>query len=142
MIILPVYGQHLKQILITMGGMIVAEQLILRHLGSGHAFALPKPATLRGSFIFGDVAIEKYRLLAVLVGLGVFAAMLLVLNRTSVGLLIRAGVENREMVEALGYRIRRAVRRRVRRRLGARRSRRRDVGAVPARRVSLGWAAT
>ena len=33
--------------------------------------------------------------------------MLLVLNRTRIGLLVRAGVENREMVEALGYRIRR-----------------------------------
>ncbi len=33
--------------------------------------------------------------------------MLLVLNRTRVGLLVRAGVENREMVEALGFRIRR-----------------------------------
>jgi branched-chain amino acid transport system permease protein len=33
--------------------------------------------------------------------------MFLVLNRTKVGLLIRAGVENGEMVEALGYRIRR-----------------------------------
>ena len=33
--------------------------------------------------------------------------MLLVLNRTKIGLLIRAGVENGEMVEALGYRIRR-----------------------------------
>jgi branched-chain amino acid transport system permease protein len=37
----------------------------------------------------------------------VFAIMFLVLNRTKIGLLIRAGVENREMVEALGYRIRR-----------------------------------
>ena len=41
------------------------------------------------------------------VGLVVFVAMLLVLNRTKLGLLIRAGVENGEMVEALGYRIRR-----------------------------------
>jgi branched-chain amino acid transport system permease protein len=37
----------------------------------------------------------------------VFVAMFLVLNRTRIGLLIRAGVENRAMVEALGYRIRR-----------------------------------
>jgi branched-chain amino acid transport system permease protein len=37
----------------------------------------------------------------------VLAALLWVLNRTKLGLLIRAGVENREMVEALGYRIRR-----------------------------------
>ena len=57
--------------------------------------------------MLGDVAIEKYRLVAVVVGLMVFAAMFLVLNRTKIGLLIRAGVENREMVEALGYRIRR-----------------------------------
>jgi branched-chain amino acid transport system permease protein len=33
--------------------------------------------------------------------------MVLVLNRTRIGLLVRAGVENREMVEALGFRIRR-----------------------------------
>jgi branched-chain amino acid transport system permease protein len=41
------------------------------------------------------------------VGLVVFVTMLLVLNRTKIGLLIRAGVENSEMVEALGYRVRR-----------------------------------
>jgi len=45
--------------------------------------------------------------LAVVVGLAVFAAMWLVLNRTRLGLLVRAGVENPEMVESLGYRIRR-----------------------------------
>ena len=42
-----------------------------------------------------------------MVGLAVFAVMFLVLNRTKIGLLIRAGVENGEMVEALGYRVRR-----------------------------------
>jgi branched-chain amino acid transport system permease protein len=42
----------------------------------------------------------------VIVGLTVYALMALVLNRTKIGLLIRAGVENQEMVEALGYRIR------------------------------------
>ena len=42
---------------------------------------------------------------AVVLGLAVFARMTLMLNRTKIGLLIRAGVENREMVEALGYRI-------------------------------------
>ena len=105
-IIKPVYGQHLKQILITMGGLIVAEQLI--HVIWGpDIIALPKPMTLRGSFILGDIAIGKYRIAAVIVGLAVFAAMFLVLNRTRVGLLIRAGVEDGEMVEALGYRIRR-----------------------------------
>jgi len=105
-IIMPVYGQHLKQILITMGGMIVAEQLI-NVIWGAETIPLPLPTSLRGAIFLGDAAIEKYRLVAVIVGLLVFAAMFLVLNRTKIGLLIRAGVENDEMVESLGYRIRR-----------------------------------
>lgn len=105
-IIMPVYGQHLKQILITMGGMIVAEQMI-NVIWGAEQIPLPLPTGLRGSILLGDAAIEKYRLIAVVVGLLVFVAMFLVLNRSKLGLLIRAGVENGEMVEALGYRIRR-----------------------------------
>jgi branched-chain amino acid transport system permease protein len=105
-IVKPVYGQHLKQILITMGGMIVAEQLI-HVIWGAETIALPLPTALRGAILMGDAAVEKYRLVAVVVGLVVFIAMFLVLNRTKVGLLVRAGVENGEMVEALGYRIRR-----------------------------------
>jgi branched-chain amino acid transport system permease protein len=105
-LILPVYGQHLKQILMTTGGLIVAEQALYALWGP-QIIPMPLPTSLRGSFIFGDVAIAKYRVLATLIGLAVFIAIQLVLNRTKLGLLIRAGVENREMVEALGYRIRR-----------------------------------
>ncbi len=105
-IVRPVYGDHLKQILITTGGMIVAEQLILVLWGPDQ-IPVERPATLRGSFLVGDMAIEKYRLIAVAIGLAVFAGMMLLLNRTKIGLLIRAGVENKEMVEAMGYRIRR-----------------------------------
>lgn len=105
-LIVPVYGNHLKQILITMGGLIIAEQGLLALWGP-QQIPLPLPTSLRGSFIVGDVAIAKYRLLVMLVGIAVFAGMMLVLNRTKIGLLIRAGVENGEMVEALGYRVRR-----------------------------------
>ncbi len=105
-VIRPVYGDHLKQILVTMGGLIVCEQLI--HVVWGpDIIPLPRPATITGSFLIGDAAIERYRMLAVLVGLVVFVTMWLVLSRTKIGLLIRAGVENTEMVESLGYRIRR-----------------------------------
>ncbi|MDA9465269.1 branched-chain amino acid ABC transporter permease [Bradyrhizobium sp. CCBAU 53415] len=105
-LILPVYGQHLKQILMTTGGLIVAEQTLYALWGP-QIIPMPLPTSLRGSFILGDVAIARYRVLAMLIGLAVFIAIQLVLNRTKLGLLIRAGVENREMVEALGYRIRR-----------------------------------
>jgi branched-chain amino acid transport system permease protein len=105
-IVAPVYGQHLKQILITMGGLIIAQQLIIVLWGPVQ-IPLPVPTAFRGALIFGEVAIERDRLIAVVVGLIVFATMLAVLNKTKLGLLIRAGVENREMVEALGYRVRR-----------------------------------
>lgn len=101
-----VYGMHLRQILITMGGLIIAEQLVIVLWGA-NPLPLAKPASLRGSVILGTAAIEKYRLLAVVLGIVVYGALHLILNRTRLGLLVRAGVENREMVEALGYRIRR-----------------------------------
>lgn len=102
----PVYGMHLKQILITMGGMIVGEELI-KVMWGAQMVPLPMPEGMRGSVLLGDVAVEKFRLLAVGVGLAVLVLLLWVLNRTKVGLLIRAGVQDREMVESLGYRIRR-----------------------------------
>ena len=105
-IVRRVYGSHLMQILITVGGLIVAEQLIVVFWGP-QPLALAKPAAFRGSVVFGEIAVERYRLIAVVLGLIVFAAMHVILNRTRIGLLVRAGVENREMVEALGYRIRR-----------------------------------
>lgn len=102
LVVMPVYGNHLKQILITMGGLIVVEQLIYVVWGPD-AIPIPRPETLKGAFTFGDVVLEKYRLLAVAVGVVVFAAMVRVLTRTKIGLLVRAGVENTEMVESLGY---------------------------------------
>ena len=103
-IVRPVYRDHLRQILITMGALIVAEQIILAIWG-GAPIQVHRPAVLSGSIILGDVSIETYRIFAFLLGLAVYAVLYLVLNRTRIGLLIRAGVENREMVESLGFRI-------------------------------------
>jgi branched-chain amino acid transport system permease protein len=101
----PAYGDHLKQILITIGAMIIIEQLVLVLFGANQML-LPLPEAMRGSIAFGGASVERYRLVAVAVGLVVYIGLALLLNRTRVGLLIRAGVENRSMVEALGYRIR------------------------------------
>jgi branched-chain amino acid transport system permease protein len=101
----PVYGDHLKQILVTVGALIVVEQVILAIWGP-QQMTLRLPQAARGTIEFGGVAVERYRLLAVVVGLALYAGLQLTFARTRVGLLIRAGVENREMVEALGYRIR------------------------------------
>ncbi|CAB3668309.1 branched-chain amino acid ABC transporter permease [Achromobacter pestifer] len=104
-IVRPVYGQHLKQILITMGGMIIGEEII-KMIWGPQTLSLPLPEALRGAFLLGDAAIEKFRIVALVVGILVLGGMLWLLNRTKLGLLIRAGVEDREMVESLGYRIR------------------------------------
>src|SRR5690606_16186334 len=103
-IVKPVYKDHLRQILITMGALIVADEIILT-LWGGAPIPVPRPAVLTGSIVVGDISIEVYRIFAFLLGLVVYAAMHFALNRTRIGLLIRAGVENREMVEALGFRI-------------------------------------
>jgi len=103
-IVRPVYGNHLKQILITMGGMIIGEELI-KVIWGPLQIPLPLPEGMRGTLLLGDAAVEKYRLIAVVVGLMVFGVLLWVLTRTKIGLLIRAGVQDREMVESLGYRI-------------------------------------
>ncbi|MGR3621983.1 branched-chain amino acid ABC transporter permease [Pseudophaeobacter sp.] len=103
-IVAPVYGHHLKQILVTMGGLIVVEQLIIVAWGPEEIY-FNRPEALKGAITFAGAAIEKYRLVAVAVGLVVFAAMRWVLRRTKIGLIVRAGVENGEMVEALGYRL-------------------------------------
>ncbi|HRE16339.1 MAG TPA: branched-chain amino acid ABC transporter permease [Rhodocyclaceae bacterium] len=103
-IVRPVYGSPLAQILVTTGGMIVAGELIIALWGPNPQ-VLTKPAALAGALIFGDIAIEKYRLMTLVVGLLVFGLMQLILVHTRAGMLIRAAVQDREMVEALGYRV-------------------------------------
>lgn len=105
-IIKPVYRDHLRQILITMGALIVSEQIILAIWG-GTPVTVLRPSFLEGAWIIGDVSIEIYRLFAFALGAVVFVGLMILLNRTRIGLLIRAGVENREMVEALGFKINR-----------------------------------
>lgn len=104
-IVRPVYGAHLKQILVTVGGLIVVEQLIHVVWGPDEIF-LNRPETLKGAVTFAGAALEKYRILAVVLGLAIFLAMRLVLRRTKIGLIVRAGVQNGQMVESLGYRLR------------------------------------
>jgi len=106
LLVRPVYGQHLKQILITMGGMIIGEEVI-KIIWGPQQIPLPLPEGLRGAWLLGEAAVEKYRVLAMLLGILMYASLVWTLNRTKIGLLIRAGVDNREMVESLGYPIRR-----------------------------------
>lgn len=112
LVVKPVYGDHLKQILVTVGGSIIIMQL-LEVIWGPNEIPVPRPEAFRGAVIISDavpliggVALEKYRLIAVLLGLAIYGLMIWTIDRTRVGILIRAGVEDREMVEVHGYRIR------------------------------------
>ncbi len=101
-----VYGDHLKQILITMGVSFVLVEVIKIFWGLNDEVVLV-PMAFQGSFDLFDIIINKFRVVAILVGVSVFALLQLSLKKTKLGIIVRAGVENREIVQATGYNINR-----------------------------------
>jgi len=101
-----VRGFELREVLLTLGAALVLSDLALV-LWGGDTFTVPAPEILRGAIQFGGVYYPKYRLFVLALGVAVFLALWLVLNRTRLGALIRAGVDDPEMVEAMGINIRR-----------------------------------
>ncbi|MBO1003684.1 branched-chain amino acid ABC transporter permease [Pseudogracilibacillus auburnensis] len=106
LIITPVYGDHVQQILITLGFMIVLSEM-LKVVWGPNQIAAKVPPALSGSWEFGDVLIIKYRLFIIIIGFLVFGIFQYILKRTKIGLIVRAGVLNKEMVQALGINIKR-----------------------------------
>lgn len=105
-IIKPVYGNHVQQILITLGLMLVLSEMLKVVWGPNQISAAP-PDYLAGSWEVGGVVIIKYRLFIIFIGLLVYGIVQYMLKNTKVGLVVRAGVMNREMVQALGINIKR-----------------------------------
>ena len=105
-IVRPVYGQHLFQILITRGATIVLEELIRIAWGPNDQ-VMPVPLTFQGSWDVADVVVLRFPVIAIGLGALVYGGMLWLLNRTRVGLIVRAGVENNEMVQVMGHDIHR-----------------------------------
>lgn len=103
-IVRPVYGRHLFQILITLGATIVLEELI-RIVWGPNDQVMPVPLTVQGSWDVADVIVLRFPMVAIAVGLVVYAAIRLVLDRTRIGLIVRAGVENGEMIQVMGHNI-------------------------------------
>ena len=99
-----VYGSHLFQILITFGGMVVLTELI-RIIWGPNDEVMPKPVSFAGNWNIFDIIILKYPIYAIVLGLIVYAVIQLTLKRTKVGKIVRAGVENPEMVQAMGHNI-------------------------------------
>jgi branched-chain amino acid transport system permease protein len=103
-IIRRVYGQHLFQILITFGVTIVMVELI-RILWGPNDEVMAVPRTFQGNWDVLNVVVLRYPVLVIFMGALVYGLIQLILKRTRVGTIIRAGVENTDMVQAMGHNI-------------------------------------
>ncbi len=103
-IVRPVYGRHMFQILITLGATIVIEELI-RMIWGPNDQVMPVPLTFQGSWDVADVIVLRFPVAAIVLGVLVYLGITLLLTRTRVGLIVRAGVENGEMIQVLGHNI-------------------------------------
>ena len=91
----------LDQALLTLGiSLIVAEALSIIY--GNDVFSVPEPPGLAGSVDVAGSAYPTYRLMLIVVGLVLALAVWLVVEKTSIGALVRASVADREMVSALG----------------------------------------
>jgi branched-chain amino acid transport system permease protein len=98
--------EHLQQVLMTYGLILVFEELRSILVGDD-VHGVQAPAWLAGSFPLSDVmSYPVYRLFISAVCVAVAVAMWLVIMRTRLGMRVRAGASNREMVRALGINIR------------------------------------
>jgi branched-chain amino acid transport system permease protein len=106
-LIRPLYARPIGQILVTVGVALAAVALIEGAYGSDPKQMILPPWMSASTHILG-ADLPNTRLLLIAVALAVLAALLLFLRRTRYGLVIRAGVENRAMVSALGINVERA----------------------------------
>ena len=99
-------SDHLDHVLVTFGLILVFDTLV--HLIWGASgMAIPLPDYLSGQVNIAGIELATYRLVIIISGFVVAALLYLLVNRTRLGMLIRAGASNRNMVEALGVNINR-----------------------------------
>ena len=102
-------GQELRQALITIALSLIAADQIIAHFVRGGAESMAWPNILGPDkqLAIGGVVYPWSRVFMLLLALGIGFGLLMWLHRTRTGLVIRAGVDDRHMVRALGIRIER-----------------------------------
>ena len=97
---------HLDQVLATFGVIIFLNEAV-RLVWGAAPLSVPMPEALSGSIeLPGGINYPIFRLAIIAAGLGVAAALYVLVNHTRIGMLIRAGATNAPMVSALGVNIR------------------------------------
>lgn len=106
-LIRPLYERHIEQVLVTVGLSFASIALFEGIWGSDPIHFTGPSWLIQTTNILGAKIPNKYWIF-ILVALLVLAALVLFLRRTRYGTIIRAGVENRAMVTALGIDVRRS----------------------------------
>lgn len=89
------------QVLLTFGLVYLFDDLV-RWVWGAHVRSIPPPPALAGSVTLAGVRFPAYRLFVIGFGLGVAALLWLLIERTRLGAVIRAGVYDAEMAAGLG----------------------------------------
>ena len=91
-------------LLVTFGLAMIAEQAI-RMIWGAAPLPASMPQALKGSVILGDFLFSRYRLLLIAIVAVVLTGIWLLLNKTSFGRVVRAGIQRPDMVATLGIRL-------------------------------------
>jgi branched-chain amino acid transport system permease protein len=106
-LIRPLYQRHIEQVLVTVG-LGLAITALIQAIWGADARVVPLPEWTQETTSFLGATIPNDRWVEIVVAAGVLVGLELFLAKTRYGLIIRAGVENRAMVTALGIDVRRA----------------------------------
>ena len=94
-------GRTLSQVLVTLGiAFMIADACLM--IWSGDPMPLPLPEKLRGGVAIAGVFFPRYRLAVIAVSVLLAVGLWLMLERTRLGAMIRAGVDDMEMARGLG----------------------------------------
>ena len=97
------YGRPLETLLATWGLSLIIQQAVRTTFGASNR-EVGNPSWMSGSFDFYGIAMTWNRFWIVLFALAVFAILLIVMKRTSLGLQMRAVTQNRRMASSMGIR--------------------------------------
>jgi branched-chain amino acid transport system permease protein len=99
-----VRGQELPEVLLTVGVSLVIADMSLAIFG-GDPRTLPIQASIQGAMVIGDLTYPWYRIFVIGVAIAIGIALAIVQNKTRVGAIVRAGVDDREIIGAMGINI-------------------------------------
>ncbi|SDM44496.1 urea transport system permease protein [Ensifer sp. YR511] len=97
------YGRPLETLLATWGISLILQQAVRSIFGPTNR-EVGNPSWMSGAFELGGLTITWNRLWIIVFALAVFAALLFLLKRTSMGLKMRAVTQNRRMASSMGIR--------------------------------------